>query len=135
MLTGSELSPEVDLGLHSDSTGLSDTSSDSGVVEDPYRRTLLSPGLDDGPSSMTYPSSNITTNFSNRNNTLPSKIEIRGLNLVDYISSSCSSVDESSDPMFTVDPLKIDGSMDGVDISPIITRQIPYNATVTQQKR
>jgi len=134
MLTGSELSPEVDLGLHSDSTGLSDTSSDSGVVEDPYRRTLLSPGLDDGPSSMTYPSSNITTNFADTNNTLSSKNEIRGLNLVDYISSSCSSVDESSDPMFTVDPLKIDGSMDGVDISPIITRQIPYNATLTQQK-
>lgn len=137
MLTGSELSPEVDLGLHSDSTGLSDTSSDSGVMEDPYRRTLLSPGLDDGPScmssSLSYASSNFSTNFGDVNNT-STKHEIRGLNLVDYISNS--TVDESSDPMFTVDPLKIDGSMEGVnlDLSPVITRQIPYTANITQQK-
>ena len=53
MLTGSEISTDADLGLNSDTTGLSDTSSDSGVIEDPCQRALLSPGLDDGPIDST----------------------------------------------------------------------------------
>lgn len=49
MLTGSELSPESQLGFGSEAGVLSDTSSDSGVLEDV--RMLASPGLDDeGPS-------------------------------------------------------------------------------------
>ena len=46
MLTGSDLSPESQLGLGSE-TILSDSSSDSGVSDG--QRMLMSPGLEDGP--------------------------------------------------------------------------------------
>jgi len=97
MLTGSELSPEVDLGFGSDCTGLSDTSSDSGVVEDPCRRMLLSPGLDDGPCTM----------MTNNNATTTSNMHLgpnKNINLVDYISCD----DSTSDPMLGVDPVYIE---------------------------
>jgi hypothetical protein len=134
MLTGSELHTEIDLGLHSDSTGLSDTSSDSGVVEDPYRRTLLSPGLDDGPSSYmssassTCSSTVMATSFGNYTSSSTSK----GLDLVDYISSS--SADESSDPMFTVDSMSMEPPVK-LELSPVMTRhQLPVHASFLNQK-
>ena len=150
MLTGSEISTEVDLGLHSDSTGLSDTSSDSGVVElDPYRRTLLSPGLDDGPSTLMSPGSlsscsSSNASFGNFTTTTTSvgKNEVRGLSLVDYIGGDTSSMGQDegvADPMFTVDPLKID-SMDlepmKFNVGHVANRQqVPVQANFVQQKR
>lgn len=149
MLTGSEISTEVDLGLHSDSTGLSDTSSDSGVVElDPYRRTLLSPGLDDGPSTLMSPGSlsscsSSNTSFGNFTTTTTSlgKNEVRGLSLVDYIGGDTSSTGQDegvADPMFTVDPLKID-SMDlepmKFNVGQVANRQqVPVQTNFVQQK-
>jgi len=111
MLTGSDLSPDV---FGSDCTGLSDTSSDSGVVEDPGRRMLLSPGLDDGPST----NCNMNLGANNKN-----------INLVDYISCD----DSGADPMLGVDPVYIETPALPVnlDLAPIQQQQ---QQNITTQK-
>ena len=69
------------------------------------------------------------------------KNEVRGLSLVDYIGGDASSTGQDeglADPMFTVDPLKID-SMDlepiKFNVGNVARQQIPVQATFVQQKR
>jgi len=88
MLTGSDLGTES-LGLGSSETVLSDTSSDSGVVED-RSRMLISPGLEDGPRMLMSPG---------LDSPLPGS-PAHSLDIIDYISNDS----DSGDTMLSMDP-------------------------------
>eukprot|EP00088_Acartia_fossae_P005823 TRINITY_DN1262_c0_g1_i1.p1 TRINITY_DN1262_c0_g1~~TRINITY_DN1262_c0_g1_i1.p1 ORF type:complete len:575 (+),score=66.63 TRINITY_DN1262_c0_g1_i1:60-1784(+) len=134
MLTGSEISTDADLGLNSDTTGLSDTSSDSGVIEDPCQRALLSPGLDDGPIDSTpLTTKPISVDFAADACLLADKN-----NAVGYL---CSGPNTGND-MKPADPMLIEESgnmiepltLDVVTCGPVIqTQQKAVTTTITNK--
>jgi len=101
MLTGSDISPESQLGLGSETvlgaeTVLSDASSDSGIVED--KRMLMSPGLEDGPRLLS----------PGLDSPLPQSPE-NNLDIIDYISNDSDTGESmlSMNPIRGMDPLKV----------------------------
>jgi len=104
MLTGSDLGPESLLG--------SDTSSDSGVLED--TRTLMSPGLDDGPRNMMM--------SPGLDSPLPHS-PADSYDIIDYISNNDS--DDCDSMMTTMNP--VTGVVDPLDFAmqPVIRSMQP----------
>jgi len=119
MLTGSDISPESQLGLGSETvlgaeTVLSDASSDSGIVED--KRVLMSPGLEDGPRLLS----------PGLDSPLPRSPETN-LDIIDYISNDSDTGESmlSINPIRGMDPLKV--AMAPVlasTVEPIITSSV-----------